>query len=228
MNYLIVIPARGGSKSIPKKNIYPINGKPLIQYTLDLIEKILFLGDAVVSTDSQEIADVVTKYDNICVVRRPDEISGDTASTEQALVHALNAMEKRNHSRYDAVITLQATSPFRTAETINMCLRSFEENIDRYDALLTLTETRTDYWIQKESGAYQRLYPDAPRRRQDRKPMFIENSAVYITSVNALVKTNSVLGTNVNGIVIPEREALDINEPVDIIIAAQLLKGEHV
>lgn len=226
MKFLVVIPARGGSKGIPMKNIYPLNGKPLLAYSLEMMSRVKFDGDVAVSTDSEQIKEVALRIPGTVVVDRPEDISGDKASTESALLHALKVMEKRKGCIYDAVVTLQATSPLRRADTVKACFDKYEENRDKYDALLTLTETRTDYWIKEGEDHYRRLYPDAPRRRQDRDPIYIENSAVYITDRQSLIETNSVLGHHVNGYVIPEREGLDINEPVDILLAEELLKTE--
>ena len=224
MRFLVVIPARGGSKGIPLKNIYPVNGKPLLTYSLEMIKQVEFDGDVVVSTDSEQIKEVAASVPGIEIVDRPQDISGDKASTESALLHALEVMEKRKECAYDAVVTLQATSPLRAPQTVKACLERYEADRDQYDALLTLTETRIDYWIKDGDAHYRRLYPDAPRRRQDREPIYIENSAVYITDKQSLIETGSVLGHAVNGYVIPEREGVDINEPIDILLAEELLK----
>ena len=228
MNKLIVIPARGGSKGIPKKNIYPINGKPLLEYTLDVIQETeLDKCDIAVSTDAEDIKKVALKYKNVSVVNRPAEISGDAASVEEALLHAIEVMEKENGKKYDAVLTMQATSPLRKSETLRDFVKAYEKCYPEYDAMLSLTESSSDYWI-KENNNFERLYKNAPRRRQERKPIYIENSAYYITSVEALKSTHSVLGTNVNGFLISDIEGIDINEPVDIIIAESFLKGSKI
>lgn len=224
MKFLIVIPARGGSKGIPLKNIYPVGGKPLLMYSLEMIKQVEFDGDVAVSTDSGKIKEVAAFVPGIEIVDRPEDIAGDNASTESALLHALKIMEERKGYIYDAVVTLQATSPLRTPQTVKACLERYETDRGKYDALLTLTETRTDYWIKDGEAHYRRLYPDAPRRRQDRDPIYIENSAIYITDKQSLIETGSVLGHAVNGYVISEREGVDINEPVDILLAEELLK----
>ncbi|MDD6072595.1 MAG: acylneuraminate cytidylyltransferase family protein [Clostridiales bacterium] len=216
MRYLVVIPARGGSKGIPHKNIYPIQGKPLLEYALDCISQVEFEGDVAVSTDDSMIAAVAAKYENVVVVERPAEISGDTAKPEAALIHALNYMKEQYNKEYDAVITLQATSPLRKSETVQAFLAKFEENLPEYDTLLTLSENRSDFWIKTEDGQYRRLYPDAPRRRQERTPLYVENSAIYATMKDSLLETESVLGKKATGYVIDEMEAVDINEWMDI------------
>lgn len=229
MRYLAVVPARGGSKGIPKKNIVPLCGKPLLGYTLEWMARVQenepqMQIDVVVSTDSDEIALVAKKYCNVEVVMRPRNISGDTASTEMALFHAIEAMQAQKNVVYDAVLTLQPTSPFRREQTFINFIHQFEDDIDKFDALLSLHETRTDYWILKDDGMYGRLHPDASRRRQEREPMYIENSAYYVTKIKALYRTKSVLGTKVNGFLIDETEGLDINTPIDLAIAEAMME----
>lgn len=224
MRYLVVIPARGGSKGIPLKNIYPINRKELILYTLEMLNNVsLNQMDIAISTDSEEIKKVV-KHSGVDIINRPTEISGDNASTEDALLHALDEMEKRYSCVYDAVITLQPTSPFRKTETMLDMINEFEKEMQSVDALISLTENRTDFWV-KNGDSFERMNKNAPRRRQDRKPIYAENSAYYITKTEALRRTHSVLGNSVKGYIIDEYEGLDINEPIDIAIAEAIIQG---
>lgn len=226
MKKLIVIPARGGSKGIPGKNIYPICGKPLLEYTLDVINRAQLIDtDVAVSTDSEKIMEVARKYDNVILINRPDELSGDKASTESALIHALDYMEYSYNKTYDAIITLQATSPLRKEDTLRRFIEKFEYEYPKYDALLSLNEDRSDFWTEVNEGAFERLYKNAPRRRQERKPLFVENSAYYMTGVKALRETGSILGNKVNGFVISEYEAIDINEMIDIYITEGIISA---
>lgn len=223
MKYLIVIPARGGSKGIPHKNIYPIAGKPLLEYTIESMACVKYEGDLVVSTDDAEISKVANRYEKVIVIKRPTDISVDTARTEDALIHAVKYMKDNFGKEYDAVVTLQATSPLRKSETIQNFLKAFENMQEKYDALLTLTEDRSDFWVQKEDGRFERRNPSAPRRRQERKPLYIENSAIYATKMEGLLKSHSVLGENANGYVIDAKESVDINEFIDIALAESLI-----
>lgn len=216
---LIVVPARGGSKGIPKKNIYPINGKPLLEYTLDVFSQANIEGDMVVSTDSEDIVEVAQKYKNVFVVKRPDELAADNAGMEETLMHALSVMEKQTGKNYDTIITAQPTSPLRRATTIREFIREFEDYNGEYDAQLTFSETKTDFWIRNTNGELERLFPNASRRRQERNSLYIENSMLYITKVSALKTQNSVLGTRARGFIIDNIEGLDINEWNDIIMA---------
>lgn len=226
MKKLIVIPARGGSKGIPGKNIFPINGKPLLEYTIEtVLSADLSNTDLAVSTDSEKIMEVARKYKEVVLINRPAEISGDKASTESALIHALDYMKDSFGKEYDAVLTLQATSPLRKPETLRNFIETYEAAYPTYDAMLSLNEDRSDFWHEVEHEKFERLFKNAPRRRQERKPLYIENSAYYITDVVALRKTSSVLGNSVNGFVISEFEAVDINEMIDIYIAEGIMKG---
>ena len=225
MKKLIVIPARGGSKAIPGKNIYPINGKPLLAYTLECVQSASLIdADVVVSTDSEKIKEVALSFNDVYVVDRPSEISGDKARTEDALIHAVDCMQKMKGITYDVVLTLQPTSPLRNYQTLISFIEAYEKSYPEYDAQLSLNENRSDFWTEVDQGHFERLYKDAPRRRQDRKPLFVENSAYYITDLNVLRQTMSVLGTHANGFLISDIEAVDINEPIDIIIAESILK----
>ena len=224
MKYLVVIPARGGSKGIPHKNIYPLLGKPLLEYTIESICNVEFDGDVVVSTDEGAIADVASRNEKVIVIRRPKEISGDFASTEDALIHALKYMEENKGKAYDAIVTLQPTPPLRTSSTIQKFLETYEKTADKYDAMLTLSEDRSDFWIKKDDGSFGRLFPEAPRRRQERNPLYVENSAVYVTKKESLLEYHSVLGRNVNGFVIDPVEGIDINEFSDIVLAESMLQ----
>ena len=226
MQKLIVVPARGGSKGIPGKNIYPVNGKPLLAYTLELIQNAgLVDADVVVSTDSDAIKKVASEFIGVTIIDRPADISGDTASTESALLHALDYMTNLNGKEYDYVITLQATSPLRKVETLKKIIATFEAEYPKYDALLSLNEDRSDFWHKCTDGSFERLNKNASRRRQEREPLYIENSAYYLTDVKALKMTQSVLGTSVNGFVISDLEAVDINEMRDIYIAEGIMRA---
>lgn len=224
---LAVIPARGGSKGIPEKNIQLVGGKPLVYCAIDSITDSGIDADIVVSTDSDKIARIASEHGGAYVIKRPAEISDDGAKTEDALIDALEQMSVLYGKKYRAVLTVQPTSPFRTPETVRNFWEEFEASVSEYDAMLTLNETRTDYW-KKENGCFGRLYPDAPRRRQDRKPLYIENSCLYATTVKALRETRSVLGTKVKGYLIGEREALDINEPIDLVLANLLSDSDKL
>ena len=118
---LIIIPARGGSKGIPRKNIKPLNGKPLIYYAIDTARAITADENICVSTDDVEIKSVVEAYGLQVPFLRPNALSTDTAGTYEVLIHALNFYEEQG-KQYNTVLLLQTTSPFRTAEQVKEAL----------------------------------------------------------------------------------------------------------
>lgn len=219
---LTVIPARGGSKAIPKKNIAPLGGKPLLSWTIEAAQAAGNCGRIVVSTDAADIAAAARRY-GAEVIDRPAEISHDTASTESALLHALDVVEREGRLP-DAVLTLPPTSPFRKPETIRAFVERFTSLVPDEDALFTLHEDRTDFWMREPDGSFRRRDPNAPRRRQDRQPLYAENSAMYCTRTTVLRETGFILGRCPVGFIISAEEALDINEPRDLIYA-ELLAG---
>ena len=129
MKVLVIIPARGGSKGIPRKNIKLFNGKPLIYYTIDCARAVCPDEDICVSTDDSEIISVVEQYGLKVPFVRPAELATDTAGTYEVLLHALDFYEKQG-KHYDVVMLLQNTSPFRTAEHVKDALKLFNSEVD--------------------------------------------------------------------------------------------------
>ena len=218
-----VIPARGGSKSIPLKNIKEINGKPLIEYTIEVAIKSKVLDRIIVSTDHDGIAKVCEKYSEVDIVFRPDNLSGDTAKTESALLHVCDELHRSKGLIPDFVLTLEPTSPLRRVETIRGCLKLI--NRPNVDSVLTVTETREVYG-QIRNGVYQHLIPNQPRRRQDREPIYKESSTIYGTTLKLLRETNSVIGGKIIPLVVDKKEAIDINDAYDFMLAELILRDE--
>lgn len=219
---LIVIPARGGSKRIPGKNIASLLGKSLLAYTVEAALASGVTPHVIVSTDSEHIADVA-RTAGARVVLRPDELAADTTSTEAVLLHALETLEAEQ-LRFTWVVTLPPTSPLRGADTVRTFVERVRAEPELQDCLMSVTENRSDFWQRGADGTLHRLFPDAPRRQQDRVPLFEENSAIYITRVQALRETGRITGRRVRGLAIDRVEAVDINEPIDLKIAEAMLK----
>lgn len=220
---IIVVPARGGSKRVPRKNIYPLGGKPLLAYTLESIQQARLDVPAYVSTEDDEVAKLASSFKGIGLVKRPANISADTSSTESALLHVIDTVSFSNSPQW--VVTLPPTSPFRTAQTIQKFIDQVRQFPERQDCLMSVTENRGDFWRMSGDGSIERLFPNAPRRQQEREPLYEENSAIYISRVAALRETGSVLGRKVVGIPISPREAFDINSPEDIKLAEAMLRA---
>lgn len=221
---LAVIPARGGSKGIPKKNIKNLCGKPLIAYTIEQAIGARLISKVVVSTDCDEIAKVCEIYPEVEVVIRPKELASDTAKTEQALIHACDYIQKVHGVNIDVVVTLEPTSPFRTSVSIDKCIAIYLE--DKGDAVVTVVPF-TDILGRIVDNSYVHLIPNQPRRRQEREILYKESSTIYCTKVLSLRKYNSVLGSKCVPAIIKEEEAFDINEQLDFDLAEALVNSRR-
>ena len=214
MDILCVIPARGGSKRVPNKNMAVVGGRPMLWWTIQAA-----LGAGLhpwVSSESDEILSYAIAHGALAL-RRPLELAADASSTESVLLHALGAAERKPW-----VMTLPPTSPLRTAETIQKVLDTPRGDAE---ALMTVTDYRGDLW-QRCGSFLTRMQAAAPRRQQEREPLWEENSAVYLTNTMSLYTSQSVLGYgNVIGVPISRREAWDVNDPLDLLVADALLRG---
>lgn len=222
MKLLVVVPARGGSKRIPQKNIALLCGKPLLFYTLDCIRMTGLIDVAVVSTEDPLVAKVATDM-GVQVMSRPAELANDTTSTEEVLLDALKQWAMKNRTMPEWVMTLPPTSPMRSSITVTKFLDRLETVPADVDCIMSTTENRGDFWRYEPDGKFCRLFPQAPRRQQERTPLFEENSAIYVTRVSALHKTGSILGSKVYGLTISPIEGLDINTQADMRLAEALL-----
>lgn len=217
----VVIPARGGSTRVPGKNLRPLAGTPLLTYTLECARAAGLVDRTIVSSDDPAVLAAATGF-GVRALRRPAELSTATASTESALLHTLDVLEGEDECT-EWVVTLPPTSPFRSAATLMRLVEEALAHPDAQDCLMTVTEDRRDLWRMDRDRQLTRLFPDAPRRQQDRVPLYEENSAVYVTQVAALRRTGSVLGGRVRGVVIDPIEAFDLNTEADFVIAEALV-----
>ena len=192
MRALVIIPARGGSKGIPHKNIKPLDGKPLIHYTIDVARAIVADDDICVSTDDAEIISVVEQYGLKVPFVRPEELATDTAGTYEVLLHALNYYEDKQNRHYDVVILLQNTSPFRSAEQLKDALKLYRDDIDM---VVSVKECPANpYYCVFEENAEGFLHVCKGEgnifRRQDAPKVYEYNGAIYIMNANVLKTTH--------------------------------------
>lgn len=186
MKILVIIPARGGSKGIPHKNIKPLNGKPLIHYTIDEAREIVDDDDICVSTDDSEIIKCVEDYGLKVPFVRPEELATDTAGTYEVLLHALNFFEKQGR-HYDVVLLLQNTSPFRKAEHIKEALKLYSKDVDMVVSVKECAANPYYCVFEEDSNGYLHVCKGDGNifRRQDAPKVYEYNGAIYI--MNAVV-----------------------------------------
>lgn len=212
---IALIPLRGGSKSIPKKNIKEIAGKPLCAWVLEAATGCEFIKEVYVSTDSSEIEAVVLGLNlGIKILRRPAEYATDSASTESVMLHALRELV------FDKLVTIQATSPLLEAGHLEIALQQFEAQ--QLDSMLSAVRTKRFFWTDDATPI--NYDPQNRPRRQDFTGTLMENGAFYITRRAILEAYQCRLGGKIGIYEMPEQAALEIDEPHDWSSVAHLLK----
>ena len=218
---LAVIPARGGSKGIPKKNIAPVAGKPLISYTAELTQRLPWLDATVMSTDSEEIADIARRTPGIDVVRRPDDLAGDRIGDTPVLQHALQEYERLTGFRYDIVLMLQPTSPLRSVEDVEECVSKLQ--LGDWDAVWTVSDTNLTYHPRKQlsvsdEGELTFYMPDGQSivARQQLEPVYHRNGVCYAFRRDFLIATDSTYSHGRTAAVVTQGHHISIDTPEDL------------
>lgn len=216
MKPLIIIPARGGSKGIPHKNIKPLNGKPLIQYTIDVARQIVPDEDICVSTDDHEIIKVAEDYGLRVPFVRPADLATDTAGTYEVLLHAVDYYETQG-KQYDCVLLLQNTSPFRTAEHVKDAMKLYNSDVEM---VVSVNETKTNpYYNCVEEGPdgflKKTLDSKMLTRRQDAPITYEYNGAIYVMNVEKLKAMHYGKFTKIVKYVMDELHSVDLDTMLD-------------
>lgn len=223
--YLGVIPARGGSKRLPGKNLAPLAGRPLIDYTLRAAAGAKRLGAFVVSTDSEAIA-AHARTLGAPVTMRPAAMAQDDSPVVDALRHAMERFEKDAGPRVDAIILLQPTSPLRTADDVDRAIGIFEAT--RADTVTAVRTARDHpYWAWRDSGDGIAPFFGPGEMAMDRSRLpqaWSESGAVYVMR-RALVEAGRIYGERVAACPMDETGSVDVDTPLDLAWAEFLLKG---
>ena len=224
MNPLVIIPARGGSKGIPNKNIKLLAGKPLIQYTIDVACELFDDERICVTTDSEKIIDVVTKMGLKVPFKRPEYLATDTATTHDVILDAIEYYQKNTSIAFDTIILLQPTSPFRNSTHIQAAMLEFNKDLD---AVFSVKETKANpYYVLKEEdnkGFLVSSKQGSFTRRQDCPKVYELNGAIYIISLKALQLQKMSEFKRVKKYIMSEKDSVDIDEPLDWVVAESII-----
>ena len=201
MKILGLIPARGGSKGVPRKNIKLLNNKPLIQYTIESALKSKLITSVIVSTDDVEIAQLAKKMGAEVPFIRPNTLATDSAKSIDVVLHAIAELEKMNLI-FDAICLLQPTNPFRESGLIDNCISKLIKN--DYDSLISVLPVPHQYnphWVYESNGngtlkiATGEFIPIS--RRQDLPSAYYREGSVYVTKIEVIKTQQSLYGTKI-------------------------------
>lgn len=221
---LVVIPARGGSKGIPRKNLRLLNNKPLISYAIAIAKSSQYVDDIVVSTDDSEIAFIAEKFGS-STIRRSEELANDETPIDPVIYEAMLQKEKQAFDEYDIVVTLQPTSPLLEPSTLDKAIEKFEDF--SIDSVISVVDDRHLTWGYDEDN--NRYFPNYIKRvnRQDLPKSFKETGGILATRRN-FVREDSRLGSNIDIIEVSKQESVDIDNYEDWWIAENYLQKKKI
>ena len=219
MKVLGLIPARGGSKGVPRKNIRALGGKPLLAYTAEAALAAKRLTRVILSTDDEDIASIGENCGLEVPFLRPAELAEDTTPTLPVVQHAIYQLEKSGE-RFDAVCLLQPTNPLRRAEDIDACIDLLERSAA--DAVVSVLPVPHEYnpkWVYWMNGGGRMTIVtgecEPVPRRQDLPPAFHRDGSVYVTRRDVVMNRNSLYGDDVKGYVIDAQFSVNIDTEAD-------------
>lgn len=224
MNYyfkvLGIIPARGGSKGIRNKNIVQLAGKPLIAYSLEAAQSSRLLSRCIVSTDSEEIAGICKALAADVPYLRPAELAQDNTPTLPVIQHALKILDEK----FDAVMILQPTSPFRSSDDIDNAIEMLAVHPEA-DSIISVVKVGDNHparmkciqdgWLVDPSFAEE----VEGQRRQDLPELFLRNGAIYLTRTEVITEQNSLKGGKSLAYIMPELRSVNIDSEIDLLLA---------
>ncbi|WP_075590617.1 acylneuraminate cytidylyltransferase family protein [Labilibacter marinus] len=222
---LFIIPARGGSKGLPRKNILPLAGKPLIHYTIDAAREISEDENICVSTDDVEIKQVVEKYNLEVPFIRPTSLSTDTASSVDVLLHAINYYKAQLGKEYKCVCLLQPTSPLRNSSHIKEAFLLWNNNLDMVVSVKISKSNPYFNLFEEQQNGYLKISKESTyTRRQDCPPIYEFNGAIYIIATSSL-KTHKTISNlkRIKKYIMDESSSCDIDNLNDFKNAEQLI-----
>ncbi len=220
---IAIIPARGGSKGLPGKNIKPINGKPLIAYAVEAALKAKHIDRVIISTDDKEIADIAVQYGAELPFMRPEFLASDTAQAVDNYIYTIDRLEKEGGCTIDAFVVLQPTSPLRIAEDIDGAVELFiEKNADSVISYTPEAHPVTWHKYLDEEGGFVNIFPDSIDNRQANRTSFYPNGAVYVFKTD-MIRERIYYTDKSYAYVMPRTRSVDIDYIEDFEYAEFLL-----
>jgi len=222
-----VIPARGGSKGVPRKNIKQLAGKPLIAYTIEQALQSQYIDRTIVSTEDIEIADISKKYGAEVPFMRPEALSGDQVATVDVLIHAINWLEKEDKYNFDIFVLLHTTTPLRSVQDIDSCIAMLKDT--KADNVFSVTEAHRNPYFNmielNEQGHVKLVKEGVFSTRQSAPKVFDLNASIYGWWKDVLKKEKKVILAGSKIYIMPKERSVDIDDDFDFRIAEYLFKN---
>ncbi len=226
--FLAIIPARGGSKGLPGKNIKVLSGKPLISWSIDAGLKSKYLDEIMVSTDSEEISVIARKYGAIVPFLRPSSLSSDTATSFDAINHTIDFYRIELQKEFDYIVLLEPTSPLRKYDDIDNAIEQlFNSTADSIVGISKTEDQNPAFLIEKNEKNYIFGYEDKdmkPLRRQDIKDVYFFEGTIYISKIDILLEKKTFYHDNTIGYEVPKYKSLEIDDMDDFIMVEAIMK----
>lgn len=223
---LAIIPARGGSKGIPRKNIKDLCGKPLIAWTIGEALKSKYIDRLIVSTEDEEIASISKKYGAEVPFLRSTELAKDDTPTLNVIIDVVNELNESEYYKPNYICILQCTSPFRTYVDIDRCLEKIDEN--QMDGIVSVCEAEVNpYWTNVFEGDRLKYFIEEGKkiiRRQDLPKVYRCNGVIYIVRKETLIKQKTLEPENMTGYIMSKENSIDIDDMIDFKLAEMLIK----
>jgi CMP-N,N'-diacetyllegionaminic acid synthase len=229
MKVLAVVPARSGSKGLPGKNIKQLIDKPLLAWSIEQGLASKYVDEVVVSTDSQEIADVAVRYGAKVPFLRPAELAKDETSTADVLVHLIKTLEEQG-SKYDYLLLLEPTSPLRETKDIDLAFDKLFSNKDASSIVgISAVESQHPMFCVSltEEGFLRSENEFKVLRRQDITPLYFYEGSLYISEIEVYKSKKNFYHNNTLGYVVPKWKSYEIDDNVDFLIVETILKNKH-
>lgn len=227
-NILCTICARGGSKGVKNKNIKELNGKPLIAYTIEQAKVSGLFEHIVISTDSDDIANIAKQYGAEVFFKRSSEIASDTAGKLDVIKDAFKRSEEHYNKTFDYLIDLDATAPLRIVEDIINSFKQFKQN-DNDNLITAMPSRRSPYFNLVEQDKDGKVYlskklDNSIVRRQDAPKSYDMNASIYIWKRDIILNENSIFLEKTGLYVMPEERSIDIDNELDFKFVEFLMK----
>ena len=227
---LAVIPARGGSKGLPGKNIRELCGKPLIAWSIEAGLRSKYIDEVVVTTDSEEIAEIGRRYGASVPFLRPAELASDTATSYAVVEHSLKFYDTRLGRNFHYLVLLEPTSPLRERDDIDAMLEKLASLADSYDAIVSLGEAHDHPAIMKKLAGndIEPYYPAAQQtgRRQDREPAYYPYGVAYIVKTATLLEEKTFYPSRTTHKVIQRHQCYEIDDLYDFLAIESIMRRE--